>query len=490
MPTALKTKTLILGAGYSGLTAAAILANQGEEVLVLEAHSSLGGCAGFFRRGGHTFDVGATTFSGLLTGQPSARVFSELGIEPNVVQQDPGVVIVRGDRSVRRWADTTRWINELEAAVPDADHRTIWKSLERVELQAWALVNNIRSFPPTSLSDIAALINPRAIAGARLLPQLLTSVARHLPASYKRNALLMAILDEQLLISTQSTTAKAPFLIGALGLMYPKSTFYPVGGMFRPALLLQRKAVDCGAQVLFRRRVVQVVQRGNRWVVHTDGGQEVVADRVVSSIPIWNMMHYTSGNVQRWFQKYSRRFSHCWGAFVVYAVIDTSVALPTTYYQVHVAGHHLVHSHSVFCSFSLPNDTQKTVEGTTTLTISTHVHPQQWIGLNHARYAEQKHQLGTWILEQVMRSIPELDNARVVHSEFGSPMTWQRYTQRYNGFVGGIPHSTALPMLLMPPNRTPFPGLWMIGDSVFPGQGTPAVMLGGYNVAHTILETL
>jgi phytoene dehydrogenase-like protein len=42
-------------------------------------------------------------------------------------------------------------------------------------------------------------------------------------------------------------------------------------------------------------------------------------------------------------------------------------------------------------------------------------------------------------------------------------------------------------MLLLPPNQTPFAGLYMVGDSVFPGQGTPAVMLGAWNTIERIV---
>ncbi|MFM7267066.1 MAG: FAD-dependent oxidoreductase, partial [Cyanobium sp.] len=47
----------VVGAGIAGLTAAALLAHEGMEVLLLEAHHQSGGCAGTFRRGPWIFDV-------------------------------------------------------------------------------------------------------------------------------------------------------------------------------------------------------------------------------------------------------------------------------------------------------------------------------------------------------------------------------------------------------------------------------------------------
>jgi phytoene dehydrogenase-like protein len=41
----------------SGMTAALLLANAGRRVVLVDAHTHPGGCAGFFRRGGLSFDV-------------------------------------------------------------------------------------------------------------------------------------------------------------------------------------------------------------------------------------------------------------------------------------------------------------------------------------------------------------------------------------------------------------------------------------------------
>lgn len=49
---------IIVGAGTGGLTAAALLAQHGRSVLVLDHHYVAGGNATVFRRGPYEFDVG------------------------------------------------------------------------------------------------------------------------------------------------------------------------------------------------------------------------------------------------------------------------------------------------------------------------------------------------------------------------------------------------------------------------------------------------
>lgn len=43
----MKTQCLVIGAGYAGLATAALLAKQGKEVILLEKHTAIGGCASF-----------------------------------------------------------------------------------------------------------------------------------------------------------------------------------------------------------------------------------------------------------------------------------------------------------------------------------------------------------------------------------------------------------------------------------------------------------
>ncbi len=52
---------------------------------LLEAHSKIGGCAGYFQRGPFTFDAGATALMGLRDGEPMAAFRDVLGMDFQVV---------------------------------------------------------------------------------------------------------------------------------------------------------------------------------------------------------------------------------------------------------------------------------------------------------------------------------------------------------------------------------------------------------------------
>ncbi|MBK6680713.1 MAG: hypothetical protein IPG53_12120 [Ignavibacteriales bacterium] len=74
------------------------------------------------------------------------------------------------------------------------------------------------------------------------------------------------------------------------------------------------------------------------------------------------------------------------------------------------------------------------------------------------------------------------------HVEFGTPVTFEKYTGRFRGLVGGVPHSVKNNLLKMNSGVTPFKNFYNTGDTVFPGQGTVAVTIGASNLVTRILD--
>jgi hypothetical protein len=71
----------------------------------------------------------------------------------------------------------------------------------------------------------------------------------------------------------------------------------------------------------------------------------------------------------------------------------------------------------------------------------------------------------------------------VLHA--GTPRTFHRYTRRAEGAVGGLPQTLAHANFAAASHRTDVPGLFLAGDTVFPGQGTLGVAISGYVAARS-----
>ena len=164
---------VVIGAGIAGLTAAALLAKAGRRVLLLEAHHQSGGCAGTFRRGPYTFDVGATQVAGLEPGGSHARLFHHLEVEPPAATTlDPGCVVHLGDgnRPIHLWHNPECWRAERQAQFPGSER--FWNLCQAVHQANWRFAARDPVLPPRNLWDLGQLLG--ALEPATLASGLLT----------------------------------------------------------------------------------------------------------------------------------------------------------------------------------------------------------------------------------------------------------------------------------------------------------------------------
>jgi phytoene dehydrogenase-like protein len=80
---------------------------------------------------------------------------------------------------------------------------------------------------------------------------------------------------------------------------------------------------------------------------------------------------------------------------------------------------------------------------------------------------------------------PELDQG-IEDSWTASPRTFARFTGRTDGAVGGVPRHVGLASYQGLGVRAVRPGLYLVGDSVFPGQSILAAALGGARTAAVV----
>src|SRR5581483_11904689 len=158
-----------------------------------------------------------------------------------------------------------------------------------------------------------------------------------------------------------------------------------------------------------------------------------------------------------------------WGAFVAHVGLDASV-VPRDFPLHHqvVVREPLAEGNSVFLSLSPAWDERRAPPGKRALTLSTHTRLEPWLGLaarDRTAYERRATEYAERLLGAAERVLPGLREAaeRVLP---GTPLTFQRYTQRSDGWVGGFPQTSLLRGQAPRLGR----GLWLVGDSIFPGQ--------------------
>jgi phytoene dehydrogenase-like protein len=123
-----------------------------------------------------------------------------------------------------------------------------------------------------------------------------------------------------------------------------------------------------------------------------------------------------------------------------------------------------------------------------TATLSTHTAVAPWWQLRNENskqaYEARRQQYAAKLISVAERAIPNLGQA-VTLCKPGTPVTFEFYTRRPYGMVGGFPQ-TSLFKARGP--QTGIANLWLVGDSIFPGQSTAGVTLGGMRVATAVKQ--
>src|SRR5262249_23249162 len=92
---------------------------------------------------------------------------------------------------------------------------------------------------------------------------------------------------------------------------------------------------------------------------------------------------------------------------------------------------------NMFVSVSGPDDTDSAPPGHRAVMISSHCKLDEWEGLTPQEYAARKARLGERLVGLARRVYPELGRRALVY-EVATPRTYERFTGRPRGAVGGV----------------------------------------------------
>lgn len=480
----------IVGGGLGGLALAALAQRAGWNVVLLEAHTHLGGCAGWYRRGAYTFDVGATALMGLKPDEPLGQLLRLLELNFTAVPTRSYRVCLP-DRDVEIVSDPRHFEANLLDAFPGIDtrQRRFWRA------QAWVGTKLLRTaarhprLPLRSLSDLAhnlAILGPSGIAAACTSAFTMADALRLFGLNKQREfANLIAMLLQD---TAQAGPDVVPFANAAACIQaYRMGMQRPQGGMRALAQGIGQRFEQLGGCL----RVATLVERVERlhgrtagFRVRTRRGPSIQARQVAFNLPIDRALALLGRTPTPSLARAERKSRAVWSAFTGYLAFRSD-AIPSSaplFNQVLQDHHSPMHDgNNVLISLSPPEDPGYAPPDIRIATLSTHVRPDDWRGLDRTQHAARKTVYATRLLRALDRAFPGASEA-LVHAEFGTPASFARYTRRTAGAVGGAPVRRGNSNLFSVGSDTLGPGLWLVGDSVFPGQGTLAVVLSAFQV--------
>jgi C-3',4' desaturase CrtD len=483
----------VIGGGMAGMATAARIQARGVSTVVLERHTTPGGCAGFWRHKGFSFDVGATTLVDFAPGGVGAELLTSVGLPPVRGEALPGYVAWLPDRVVTLHRDPEAWHRERLRAFGDSQaHRAFWAFLDHLALTFW---NASRAGVRLPLRDWRDVIHDLGALGPRNLP-----LARHLSATLgdalrrfglRHDAPLVGLLSMLSEDTVHNVVDRAPLINAALGITIRGAGLTRArGGMRGFWRCFAERYRELGGELCVGCGVERLQVHAGAFRVETTRGT-LRAAQVVSAIPAGATARIAPAPVADRLAPYLRRDAGAAGGAVI-----VFLGVPNDEVDGHAFTHHqllqdyaapLGNGNNMFVSVSAPDDTDSAPPGHRSVMLSTHCELEDWEGLDPAGYQARKQAIGARLVRLARRVHPRLGERAVVR-EVGTPRTYERFAGRPRGAVGGVRLEPGNANQRAIPHNLGVTGFWLAGDTTWPGLGTVACVIGSRIVADGVLR--
>lgn len=498
-------RVVVIGAGIGGLTAAALLAHRGYQVLVLDQALVPGGCASTFKRRGFTFDVGATQVAGLEPGGIHHRIFSELEIDlPEATPCDPAcAVYLPGEtQPISVWRDPDRWQAERQQQFPGSE--PFWQLMADLFRYSWAFQSRDPVLPPRNLWDLGQVVQAVRPGTLFTLPHTFSTVGQVLRwyglgggscgVARSANRRLKTFLDLQLKLYSQVDAEDTALLYAATALgvsQEPQGLYHLQGSMQVLSDRLVTSLERDGGKLLMRHTVEQIYTENGQAKAIAIRNQKTgetwteAADHIVANVTVQNLMQLLGTEAPQGYERRVEKLPPASGAFVVYLGVDQSAIpadCPPHLQFLYDYDGPIGENNSLFVSVSHPGD-GRAPEGKATIIASSFTDPTLWWHCDD--YEELKRQY----TEEAIAHLSEffdLTPETLIHVEAATPRTFAHFTGRDRGIVGGIGQRIPTFGPFGFANRTPVQNLWLVGDSTHPGEGTAGVSYSALTVVRQI----
>ncbi len=483
-----KEKIAVIGAGIGGLTAGALLAKNGYDVTIFEQAMVAGGCASTFQRRDFIFDVGATQVAGLEPGGIHHQIFEELDCPlPEAEYCDPAcaVFLPNETKPINVWRDPERWRQERSVHFPGSE--PFWLFMKDLFDRSWRFQQRSPILPPRNLWDLIQLLQAIRWDTLPTFPYNFATVGDALKGfGLDRDRRLRTFLDLQLKLYSQVNAAETALLYGATALAVsqaPLGLFHLKGSMQVLSDRLLFALERYGGKIKYRHRVKEIRPGKSIGLTIFDRSSFIQADfdYVIANVTVQNLVRMLDLPSHNSYRQRVDQLPDPSGAFVLYLGVDER-AVPAD------CPPHLQFldrydsDRSLFVSVSRPEDGRAPL-GKRTIIASEFTPIDGW--QNAENYQAQKE----FFTQRALKQLNEYFDlvGHIIHLEAATPRTFLRYTDRWEGAVGGVGMRVGTFGLSGFANRTPWRGLWLVGDSTHPGEGTAGVSYSAWTTVRQIL---
>ncbi len=501
-----RSDVIVIGAGLSGLTAAALLAKRGLKVTLLEQHYQPGGSCGAFRRKGVTFDQGTAMLYGFGSKGFNAHryIMSELEEEIEVIKHEMLYCLKYDGVPIHFHSDMDSYFKELEQLF-DGDEMDQLKSFYRYISR---LYHKVLTADPICVAP--SEIHPRTAlklfikhpVNQLIMMNLLKKSAGDIVRQHIHSERVINYLNKLTSTYCYTLVDETPAIMAATMFMdnHFGGVYYPLGSTQQLPGKLEKALEKYGGRIYYEHTVKQILFDGDKAcgvLADTPLGEVgFEADAIVYAGTIWDLYgklisHESSDPDTR---EWAKNFIPTYPSIVLHCLVDEHI-IPEGTQPIQMLADNpkaIDEKEITLYIFSLADPSICPPGTHTVMAIGPSL--REWpspqdSGYKDSSYKTAKKEETERILTTLEKHYPGFRKALQYHA-LATPTTIERFTMKPGGSVTGPKHSMGQELLKRPHASTLWENLFMCGESTVMGTGSPSVTISGISAANMVLRRL
>lgn len=480
---------IVIGAGISGLTAAALLANRQKKVALIDAQAKPGGSCGIFKRNGVIFEQGTAMLYGF--GEkgfnPHRYVFNVLKEPITLLRHKQLFSIQYGEREITFPNTIEEFVDELSEIFPleKKGIRQFYHDMEIIYRDV-ILSSPVFQSPdvvPREQSVAQFKENPKSYL--KFLTYMNKSVKKLLK-KYMKGDEILKFFDKITSSYCYATVAEAPAVLGAVMFIdnHFGGSYYPVGSTMMMTGVLERSIEEHGGDIYYHTKVEEIlVEEKQVHGVRTIDGRIFTANQVIYSGNIWSLYDDLLHRPMK------KRYQPTYASNVYYALVEHNAipdSAPTILMLVSDKDE-IADSELTIYVFSKEDKTLCPSNQHVVVAIGPSLCNWPSESYGSVKYMKKKHHEMERVKQHIEKQYPGFCS-KIIHEEFATPNTLERYILKYHGAVAGPKQMLGQHMLKRQHIKTKIHGLYVCGEGTVMGTGTPSVTASAIGAANVALR--
>lgn len=294
----MKKKITIIGSGFSSLSAACYLAQQGHQVMVFEKNNTIGGRARQFKKDGFTFDMGPSWY-----WMPDVfeRFFADFGKKTTdyyeLIKLSPAYRVYFGINEFIAIADNLDEIVQEFEKIESGSGKVLREFIAQAKSNYDIAIKDLVYRPGVSPLELITLETTKKLG------QFFGNISRDIRRKFK-NERLIQILEFPVLFLGAKPSDTPSFYSFMNYADFGLGTWHPKTGMFDVVRAMENLARELGVQFFVNSNIEKIIVEDKTAKAIVVNGERIDADLVLSGADY----HHTETLMDKDHRAYSEKY--------------------------------------------------------------------------------------------------------------------------------------------------------------------------------------